>query len=180
MFQATKTDKQDTQKLVRTINKAISDSPVPESDLDYLFDRLWPDLETKLKTLPPSRVSSTRRSPDDMVTELLEIARGEVNYREAIQTQISRIQNHLQYLQYAPAVGWATTLSSLAGSGTVSFAPGSGKTGSIAAGALEDEEKDEQTLVEEAAALKERKAKAEAINAINKAAQRIKKSKEQK
>src|SRR5579864_587202 len=89
MFQHTNPDKQDTQKLVRTINRAVSDTPVPESNLDHLFDRMWPDLEMKLQSLPEStEAAAPKRSADDMVTELLEIARAEVNYREAIQGQI--------------------------------------------------------------------------------------------
>lgn len=124
MFQWTNPDKQDTQKLVRTINKAVSDKPVPEVDLDYLFDLVWPDLESTLKTLPSSRVATPKRSTDDMVAELLEIARGEVNYREAIQGQISRLENTLLH---RAAFGWERSFAE---------SPQSSQPGTIVAGAI--------------------------------------------
>ncbi|MGA8214436.1 MAG: hypothetical protein WB799_12640 [Candidatus Sulfotelmatobacter sp.] len=40
MFQATRAIKRDTLKLVRTVNRAVGDSPVPEEDLDELFDAM--------------------------------------------------------------------------------------------------------------------------------------------
>ena len=57
MFQATNPDKQDTQKLMHTINRAVNDKPVPETNLDRLFERMWPELEDKLKKLPCQRQS---------------------------------------------------------------------------------------------------------------------------
>lgn len=80
MFQATRAVKEDTLKLVRTINRAVSDNPVPESDLDDVFGAMWPRLQETLAALPPSEEPvSAKRSADDMVAEILEIVRTDAN-----------------------------------------------------------------------------------------------------
>jgi len=105
IFQATKANKQDTHKLVRTINRAASDTPIPDTNLDILFDHMWPDLEKQLKALPESNgVAAPKRSVEDVVTEILELARSEVNSRKAIQAQISHIET---VLNRAPFGDWA-------------------------------------------------------------------------
>jgi hypothetical protein len=82
MFQATKADKEDTRRMVRTINNALSESPVSEANLDRLFDRMWPDLEQKLQTMPqPEQVVEAKRSEYEMIAEILEITRSEANRR---------------------------------------------------------------------------------------------------
>jgi hypothetical protein len=76
MFQATKAQKDDILKLVRTINEAVSEEPVPEKDLDVVFGAMWPNFEEMLKTLPASEgTAPVKRSVDDMVSEILEIVR---------------------------------------------------------------------------------------------------------
>jgi hypothetical protein len=52
MFQCTKSEKEDSRKLIHTINKAVGDDPVPDSHLDIIFDKLWPDFEAHLEKLP--------------------------------------------------------------------------------------------------------------------------------
>jgi hypothetical protein len=94
MFQATKAVKEDTLKLVHTINGAISDNPVPEQDLDELFGAMWPKLDERLATLPlPDERVPTKRPVDDMVAEILEIVRTEANRknRADILTGISAV-----------------------------------------------------------------------------------------
>jgi hypothetical protein len=82
MFQATKADKEDTRKLIHTINNAVSDEPVSEPMLNALFEKLWPDLEAKLETLPtPEQVVDAKRSPNEMLAEILEITRAEASRR---------------------------------------------------------------------------------------------------
>jgi TIR domain len=50
-FQATMADKADTKKLVASINKAVGRGKLPDGALDTIFERWWPDLEAKLKTI---------------------------------------------------------------------------------------------------------------------------------
>jgi hypothetical protein len=73
MFQATTADKEETRKLVGTINRHL-DATVPEPDLDQLFDMMWPKLEAKLKALP-SGAAPPKRPVEEMVAEVLELAR---------------------------------------------------------------------------------------------------------
>ena len=63
-FQATKADKEDTKKLLITINEA-SDKPLTEKQLDDAFKHWWPDLDRRLKKIPeigepPERKMTTR------------------------------------------------------------------------------------------------------------------------
>ncbi len=82
MFQATKAEKEDTRKLVQTINKALDGEPVPESNLNAVFDGMWPVLDKKLAAMPKAEnVVEARRSPEEMLAEILEISRAEANRR---------------------------------------------------------------------------------------------------
>ncbi len=75
MFNATTQDKEETRKLLRSINTNL-DSPVSESALDKLFDKLWPDLDEKLSHLPPiAQPAPPVRKPEDMIPEILELLR---------------------------------------------------------------------------------------------------------
>ncbi len=77
MFQATTADKDDTRRLVHTINKHLDADPVPEAGLNSLFDKMWPELEAKLDALPkPSGAAPPKRTTEDMLAELLEVTKG--------------------------------------------------------------------------------------------------------
>ncbi|MGD0126457.1 MAG: hypothetical protein ABSF46_13930 [Terriglobia bacterium] len=47
-FQATVAEKEDTRRLVQTINRALSVGRVPDGQLNSAFDMCWPKLETAL------------------------------------------------------------------------------------------------------------------------------------
>jgi hypothetical protein len=82
MFQATRAEKNDTLKLMRTINVAVSAEPVSEEDLQDIFDAMWPKLDKHLATLPPAEeFVPAKRSTDDMIAEILQIVRTEANAR---------------------------------------------------------------------------------------------------
>jgi hypothetical protein len=82
MFQATKPEKEDIRKLIRTINKAICKTPIPEIRLDQIFEGLWPHLDEKLQHLPQGEaVVQPRRETEDIVGEILEIVRADSNRR---------------------------------------------------------------------------------------------------
>jgi hypothetical protein len=75
MFQATTAEKEDTRKLIHSINKSL-DATVAESRLNHLFDKLWPDLEQKLSALPSSPGAiPPKRSPDEIAADTLELIR---------------------------------------------------------------------------------------------------------
>jgi hypothetical protein len=83
MFQHTRADnKEDTRKLVRSINAAVSTEPLPETRLDNVFEELWPNLEKRLLAVPENVGKSVKKRPtDEMVAELLDLVRGDVPRR---------------------------------------------------------------------------------------------------
>jgi hypothetical protein len=80
MFQATKATKEDTRRLVQTINVSVSEEPLHEEDLDAVFEAMWPSLKATLSSLPLLEAAKTvKRNPEDMLAEILEIVRAEAN-----------------------------------------------------------------------------------------------------
>jgi hypothetical protein len=75
MFHGTTADKEDTRKLIHTINKHL-DATVTDERLDKTFEKWWPDLAEKLETA--SKAAETvapKRSSDEMLAEILEFTR---------------------------------------------------------------------------------------------------------
>ncbi|MFX0196031.1 MAG: TIR domain-containing protein [Candidatus Hodarchaeota archaeon] len=58
-FQSTKADKEDTRRLLHTINRALDSKALSEQRLNTIFERWWPDLEGKLSNLPEGDDSVT-------------------------------------------------------------------------------------------------------------------------
>lgn len=76
MFQAVKADREDTKKLVYSINSAMAvqlATPV----LDKTFDALWNGLESKLRSIATTEQQQEppRREDSDVLTEILERVR---------------------------------------------------------------------------------------------------------
>ena len=96
MFQATRPDKNDTLEMVRTINVALGET-VGRSNLDRIFDHMWPELEERLLKMPSTgQAASPKRSTEDMITEILELSRAEVNSTKLMQDQVSYIHSLLE------------------------------------------------------------------------------------
>jgi hypothetical protein len=75
MFQATKAEEDDTRKLVHSINTNL-DPTVPESRVDRLFDKFWPDLKKDLDAVPaPSGAAPPKRSSNEIAGDTLELLR---------------------------------------------------------------------------------------------------------
>lgn len=97
MFQATNSDKADTLRLVQTINAAISAVPVPEKNLERVFEGMWPQLEAKLKSMPVAdEIRISKRSLEDMVTEILEISRSNADATKLLHMPVQRIERNLR------------------------------------------------------------------------------------
>lgn len=80
LFQATEAERDETRKLVHAVNKALEASPVPESNLNDLFDAMWPQLDKQLTALPAATgAAAPKRSMEDMMAEVLELSRGGAN-----------------------------------------------------------------------------------------------------
>ena len=75
-FQATKAEKEETRKLVHTINAALSTASLTEKHLNEAFDIWWPRLETQLKSISDAREGPrSRRTDRELIEEILELTR---------------------------------------------------------------------------------------------------------
>jgi len=85
MFQATVAEKEDTRKLIHSVNKTL-DVTVPESTVNHLFDKLWPDLEEELAAIPvPSGAVLPNRPTEEMLAEILELSRAAAQSRKSVE-----------------------------------------------------------------------------------------------
>jgi hypothetical protein len=115
MFQATKPTRDDTKRMVSTINRAVTDSPLGESTLDRLFAKMWPDLDEKLQAMPKSDEAPTpQRSVEEMLAEAIEFIRMEPHRSEYISGQLAAIVKILNRAPYADPFVWFSN-SNLAG-----------------------------------------------------------------
>jgi len=83
-FNAATISKDDTLKLVRSVNEGRKDKPMADAQLSKVFEKWWPDLEAKLKQAEDklTKVGAERtataplsRTVEDMLGELLELTR---------------------------------------------------------------------------------------------------------
>jgi hypothetical protein len=79
-FQATKSTKEDTKKLLSTINKALGKNSLKSDRFNAAFERFWPDFEEKLKGISETNSQKSEqkkgRSDRDILEEVLELVRG--------------------------------------------------------------------------------------------------------
>jgi hypothetical protein len=81
-FQSTNADKEDTRKLLVTINKALRNRALTEILLDNAFERQWPFLENMLKAIPRTTSEAPpRRSDREILEEVLDLARTQARQR---------------------------------------------------------------------------------------------------
>lgn len=77
-FQATKFDKSDFKKLVKTINETGEDSKLDSKILDEVFEMWWPRLEEKINSIIAGHkedLNSDERSDREILEEVLELTR---------------------------------------------------------------------------------------------------------
>lgn len=75
-FQISEASKEDTYRLLSSLNKAIEPNPLPETKLRQTFEKWWPELEGQLAAIG-QRVprKEPRRSTEDMLEEVLSLVR---------------------------------------------------------------------------------------------------------
>jgi hypothetical protein len=84
-FQASLASKDDTRKLIVTLNKAMNDKALPEGKLTQAFELWWPHLEKKLKSIPETgSMKLPARSQEEMIEEVLDIVRWQAGTIESI------------------------------------------------------------------------------------------------
>lgn len=71
-FQSTRANKEDTHKLLLTINQAQGEKSLSKDRIDKSFDKWWPELEQKLKAVPDqSPHSEILRTDREILQEIL-------------------------------------------------------------------------------------------------------------
>jgi hypothetical protein len=100
-FHATKAEKQDTKKLVNTINRALGAESLPDEKVDKAFEKWWPDLEKSLSSISIlESTPRTGRSDREILEEILELIRAEAREsREFSQTRDNFMSLWLQLLE---------------------------------------------------------------------------------
>ncbi|HEX8921265.1 MAG TPA: toll/interleukin-1 receptor domain-containing protein [Pyrinomonadaceae bacterium] len=76
-FQATKAEKEDTKKLIHTINRALGGEARPERKVEETFEVWWPKLEEGLRKIrkPQDNQRPERRKNDIVLEEILGLVR---------------------------------------------------------------------------------------------------------
>ncbi len=75
-FNATRAEKDDTRKLMDTINKALGLPIKDDKILDKAFETYWPELQEQLEDIPEPAEEQTPRDEGEMIREILELVRG--------------------------------------------------------------------------------------------------------
>lgn len=75
-FHGTKADKEDTKRLIHTLNSRLEGESLETTRLDEAFEKWWKDLETDLSNAKGTHAQEPpKRSSDDMLKEILTILR---------------------------------------------------------------------------------------------------------
>jgi TIR domain/Protein of unknown function (DUF4241) len=78
-FNAAKADKDDTRRLINTINKACGDKSIPHDRVDKAFEVWWPRLGEKLENIrnaiPIRKAERAKRNEREILEETLELVR---------------------------------------------------------------------------------------------------------
>jgi hypothetical protein len=76
-FQTTKAQKEDTRHLFHTLHRALQTTVLTKDQLDAVFNKWWPDLESKLQAIQPLDSAHQRpsRPQEEVLEEILELVR---------------------------------------------------------------------------------------------------------
>ena len=92
-FQHTKATKDDTRKLLHTINKALVDEALDDTKLDKSFDIWWPELDKNLKSITDVQTKREERSEREILEEILELVREQTREKKLYSLDISKMYN---------------------------------------------------------------------------------------
>lgn len=96
-FQHTTVSRDDIRRLVRDINERVrkcGERAPTDAVLDDVFDQFWPSLETALAQIagaPPETPEPVRTS-DEMLTEMLELLRGQDRRQSELMGEVQRLK----------------------------------------------------------------------------------------
>ena len=87
-FQATTAEKEETCKLLHTINKALGDQALQPTHVNGAFENWWADLESHLQAISAMQLSAPpKRSDRDLIEEVLETVRA-LSRRPPVEVEI--------------------------------------------------------------------------------------------
>lgn len=77
-FQATRANKDELLKLVKTLNRALGEEALSDSHIQEAFEAHWPKLEMELKKLPPDEPrAGPQRDQREILDEILNLVRNQ-------------------------------------------------------------------------------------------------------
>lgn len=92
-FQATRAQKEDVRKLIFTINNALGDSKLPESELNETLDMWLPKLEERLRQIGPlGSPTKPLRTDRELIEEVLSIVRSQQTEKRAVEELSERFR----------------------------------------------------------------------------------------
>ena len=90
-FQGKKADKAGTLEVLEKLN-AAGDGSLTTQELAVIFERLWPELESKLKAIPISSVAKVpERETNEILEELVETSRENESRLQRIESGFARL-----------------------------------------------------------------------------------------
>jgi hypothetical protein len=105
-FQSTKGEKEETRQMLQNINGSLG-SAVSEETLNGVFEALWPKLSEVLFAIPePGTSAPPKRSLEDMVGEILALARDAARFRkidaDVVEVALERNARAFQWIGALP------------------------------------------------------------------------------
>jgi len=99
-FQLSQANKEDTRRLIGTLNKAATPKPLPDTKLTEAFEMWWPKLEKGLESIPLS-VPTTKnsRSPESLLEEVLDIVRDQARESQQFMNEWRRAEIQSAYFR---------------------------------------------------------------------------------
>ncbi len=98
-FQAAKTTKTETRKLLATINEALGEASLKEGVLDATFEMWWPKLEKSIGAAQALKVETkpAKRHSDEILEEVVNLARSQSRQIESLEGVVERLVAVSQY-----------------------------------------------------------------------------------
>lgn len=98
-FQASKATKEETRKLLKTINEALEEAQLKDGVLEETFDMWWPKLEVRIKAAEESSIESrpAKRGSDDILEEVVSLVRSQSRQIERLQDYVSMLLEASQF-----------------------------------------------------------------------------------
>ena len=101
-FNHTTAEKEDSRKLIHTLNRAMETQSLSEKIVNDSFNMYWPRLEEALKALPPVSQKPPPRNMEDMVEEILVSVRALLTERSRRSRQAdSLLLTYLRFIKQA-------------------------------------------------------------------------------